>query len=292
MSLADQFNKLAEYMGEQFEQHSGHALDLIGLKLAEFKAEKTQFMLDVAERLAGVRDGKDGAQGPQGERGADGIDGKDGAQGERGEPGKDGADGQDGQPGADGKDGLQGMRGDPGPPGSNGFPGEPGKDGIDGRDGAPGADGRDGEPGPQGERGLPGYDGTCIEFLDLWKASTEYRPGDVVVEGGSCWIAARRTFEEQPSREPDADNRAWRLVAQRGAKGDKGIPGPMGKQGPQGPPAPGIVDLRLSETELIVALEDGAILRAPLTDDFFTKLAGRAAMMARQMMQGGGGDNG
>jgi len=295
MSLADQFNKLAEYTGQAFAEQCERWGDMIGLRLAEFKSEKVQFMLDISERVNAIRDGKDGAPGEKGADGLAGIDGnkgdpgEQGLRGEQGEPGPQGEQGIQGEPGPQGERGIQGMPGIPGQPGERGMPGQ---DGLPGADGAPGIDGADGQPGPQGERGLPGYDGRSIEFLDLWKAATEYRPGDVVVEGGSCWIAGRKTLDEQPSREPDTGNRAWHLVAQRGAKGDKGIPGPMGRQGPQGPPAPAIAGMTLSASELVIALEDGAIIRAPLSDDFFHELAGRAATIARQMIKSGGEGNG
>ena len=287
MTLVEQFSRLAEYTGQRFGEEKRRLIDLVTDRLAEERkrigdfidgaraeltALKATVLLDIEKALSQVReraasvkdgnDGKDGEPGPAGKNGRDGIDGKNGT---NGCDGKDGAPGKDG---IDGKDGLS-IRGEAG---ESGPAGKDGRDGIDGKDGLPGKDGKDGAPGktgPAGKDGTNGYDGVSIEFMDLWKSTTVYRRGNLVVKDGSLWIARRDSVDEPPDKMArDDKNRPWALSAQRGARGEAGSNGANGKDGRDGrdgADAPRLIDIRLERHELIAVDDQGTVLRSDVT---------------------------
>lgn len=164
--------------------------------------------------------------------------------------------------GANGEDGARGERGLPGQDGLPGADGAPGRDGIDGRDG------ERGEPGPQGERGMPGLDGRSIEYFGLWKSEHEYRPGDVVSDGGSTWICLHKNHDDRPSKMVESGPRSWVIVALRGAKGDRGLRGEAGPAGPQGKPHPPVIDVRIVGKKLMTVYEDGTLIESDLPEEF------------------------
>ncbi len=174
--------------------------------------------------------------------------------------------------------GDPGERGEPGPQGEKGEPGLAGRDGAQGPQGERGEPGPQGIPGPQGERGEKGYDGHSIEFQKVWKSEHEYRPGDVVVDGGSTWIALRKTHDERPSRPVDSGPRPWSLVAAKGEKGIKGERGPLGPAGPAGPP-PAILSIRMTGSTLQIVMEDGQLVEGEIEDAFFEDVAVKALKM-------------
>lgn len=188
--------------------------------------------------------------------------------------------GEPGETGATGEPGIAGPEGAPGKDGSDGKDGKDGNKGEPGEQGAPGDKGEHGETGEKGDRGERGYDGRSIEFRGVWKTVHEYQPGDVVVDGGSTWIALRKTHDERPSRPVDSGARPWALVASKGEKGLKGERGPNGPAGPVGPP-PSILDVRLTGTTLHVVMEDGQLVESVIADDFFEEVAVKALKMRR-----------
>lgn len=177
-----------------------------------------------------------------------------------------------------GDKGDPGQQGDPGPQGDKGDPGLPGQDGAAGPQGECGEQGPAGERGAQGERGERGYDGRSIEFQKVWKTEHEYQPGDVVVDGGSTWIALRKTHDERPSKPVDSGSRPWALVAAKGEKGMKGDRGPLGPAGPAGPP-PSILTVRMVGSTMQIVMEDGQLVEGEIDDAFFDDVATKALKM-------------
>ena len=63
-------------------------------------------------------------------------------------------------------------------------------------------------------------------------ARQAYEAGDMVVWGGSMWVATKDT-----TAKPDmntAESRAWKLCVKRGRDGKEGKPGPQGEKGADG----------------------------------------------------------
>ena len=59
-------------------------------------------------------------------------------------------------------------------------------------------------------------------YKGLWRATTSYRPGDVVLDNGSSYVARSASI----AKSPPSDASRWGLLAS---------PGPQGAQGPSGP---------------------------------------------------------
>lgn len=227
--------------------------------LAEARQQRDALVIElreaVAARLAEVRDGRDGA------------DGRDGEQGPAGEPGRDGKDGRDG---TDGKDGDQGPRGEPGMDGRSvaleevlpelqaqvaeflaaiPLP-QDGKDGVDGRDGV------DGEQGPPGR---------SIVLRGTYDAECAYSELDVVIVGGSSFVA----LKDEPGPCPGG---GWQLLASRGSRGERGergLPGrdgvgTRGEKGEKGDPGEGVAALYRDGDEVVLTTDAGREMRASI----------------------------
>jgi hypothetical protein len=154
-----------------------------------------------------------------------------------------------------------------------------------GERGEPGEPGEPGPPGPPGERGERGLDGTSIGFVGIWGEGREYRPGDVVMENGSTWLAKRKTHAENPTKMGGTENPPWTLIAQRGIKGERGLRGERGERGVQGPPgapASPIIDMAFVDEHLALVLEDGTLIKAK----FDAKLIKRIAAFAAKIVKG------
>lgn len=184
---------------------------------------------------------------------------------------------------SDSPDKFRGAPGEPGLPGDPGPAGDTGAPGADGIPGPAGERGEMGDPGPAGDpgpRGAPGIDGQSVEFQGVWKADLEYRPGDIVVENGSTWIARRKTHDEAPSRMASDPHPPWAIVAQRGIKGERGIRGERGADGPMGKPgiaAPPLIEVRFVGDELAFVYEDGGMHRCAFPEALMIGIAQRAA---------------
>ena len=87
---------------------------------------------------------------------------------------------------------------------------------------------RAGKPGPQGERGERGEDARSPAVRGAWKAGNAYEALDVVMCGGSSFIA----LSDDPGACPGD---GWQILA-RGGKA--GPPGPRGERGERGYPGP------------------------------------------------------
>jgi hypothetical protein len=134
-----------------------------------------------------------------------------------------GPQGPAGAPGAQGPAGPQGPQGLAGPQGPIGPAGATGVAGPQGLKGDTGAAGPQGPTGPQGPHG----DG--FNYRGEYDATQTYATYDVVVFGGSGYLATR-----QPSGAPGTDA-SWTLLVE---KGDPGATGPTGANGPTGPAGP------------------------------------------------------
>ena len=116
----------------------------------------------------------------------------------------------------------------PGPPGPQGERGVSGERGEDAK-GEPGADGKDGKDGQAGK------DAAQITIRGTFNAQTEYRYLDVVMTGGSSFVA----LTDKPGDCPGA---GWQLYSSAGRAGKPGLRGERGERGEPGPAAPRIVD--------------------------------------------------
>jgi hypothetical protein len=216
------------------------------VRVAEFDARVSNLERRAAERLATVRDGKDGEPGPPGPPGADGRDGEQGPPGEPGKDGRDGVDGRDGKDGADGRDGkLPAVR--LWEPASVFYEGE-----AVSHAGATWQAIRDTGSEPPGEHwrclasaGAPGADGRGFDVRGTWAAEEAYRARDVVIIGGSSFVARR----DDPGPCP---GEGWQLFASAGSKGKPGEQGPAGKTGERGPPGPAVVSMDIGDDGLLV----------------------------------------
>lgn len=218
-------------------------------KVAEMEARRDAIVNDLAvkvmERLAQIKDGKDGEkgdrgeQGPAGERGPQGDQGISGERGEKGEQGPAGDQGPQGDPGRDGIDGQNGKDGETGPQG------EPGKDGD------PGKDGRD------------GADGKSVAVRGTFDAEAEYAELDIVILGGSSFIAVK----DAPGPCPGG---GWQLLASRGSRGEKGdrgergVTGARGEAGERGADGDSPAALYFDNGDLVMTMASGAELRTAL----------------------------
>jgi hypothetical protein len=125
-------------------------------------------------------------------------------------------------------------KGDTGSTGAQGERGLMGLQGLQGETGATGAIGATGATGPAGPTG-PGF-----LFRGVWDTATAYVANDVVLVGGSAFVARASSVGVTPG----TDANCWSLFASKGDKGDKGETGAQGNtggvgpQGPQGLPGP------------------------------------------------------
>jgi hypothetical protein len=79
-----------------------------------------------------------------------------------------------------------------------------------------------------------------------WASGTTYRPGDVVTQSGSSYVAKKRSTGVAPA----SDASTWGLLAAAGATGATGATGAAGATGVPGPN--GVVDVSyVSSTELV-----------------------------------------
>jgi hypothetical protein len=132
------------------------------------------------------------------------------------------------------------------------------KDGAAGEPGLagpPGPAGKDGAAGPPGEAGK---DGAQIAIRGTFDAAAEYRYLDVVMTGGSSFVA----LTDKPGECPGA---GWQLMASAGrsgkpgTKGERGDPGVKGERGLPGE-APRIIDWTIDRTAFCATpvLSDGS----------------------------------
>ncbi len=152
--------------------------------------------------------------------------------------------------------------GPPGPPGPQGQPGLDGRDGL-AVQGLPGRDGVAGKEGPRGRDGTLEHlkvafdgrrtmtlcfkDGTLLEggtivfeglpvYSGTYEPAKSYESGDVVLHGGSWWIATKAT-----ATKPGDGETPWKLTVKRGNDGKAGQDGKDGRDGKPGRdiPVPG-----------------------------------------------------
>ena len=232
-------------------------------KIAEAEVRLQQ----VEARIASVRDGVDGAPGRDGLDGVpgrDGSNGRDGAPGERGlqgERGADGLPGRNGVDGAPGRDGAPGERGRDGIDGKDGAPGERGPEGPAGKlpivrawedrvhyegdvvhlNGSSWQALRDtGRQPPHADwqiiasAGRDGTDGRSFVHRGPWSPAETYGAMDVVMLGGSGFVAVRDAPGECPGE-------GWKLIASKGSRGAPGERGAQGERGPAGPAGAALV---------------------------------------------------
>lgn len=212
--------------------------------------------------------GEKGADGLNGKDGRDGIDGKDGAPGVEGQKGEPGIQGKDGAPGQDGRDGRDGEPGrdalhvdvletiDPAKKYQRGtfvalrgglvrsfratdpFTGELEKcgwhvilNGIASETVEVSEDGRTETRSTHyttGETLVSHTKRAALLDRGIFKADSEYSPGDVATWDGSMWIAQKNTSDKPGTSD------AWRLSVKRGRDGRDGLKGEKGERGAQG----------------------------------------------------------
>src|SRR5580765_272507 len=135
------------------------------------------------------------------------------------------------------------------------MPGPPGARGECGPAGEPGERGERGESGDRGEPGQDGKDGAQVTIRGTYNAETEYRYLDVVMTGGSSFVA----LTDNPGDCPGA---GWQLLASAGRSGKPGSKGDRGVQGERGLPgeAPRIVDWTIDRAAFCITpvLSDGS----------------------------------
>lgn len=202
-------------------------------KIAEAEVRLQQ----VEARIAFVRDGVDGAPG---------RDGLDGAAGRDGSNGRDGAPGERGRDGIDGKDGAPGERGPEGPAGKLPivrnwedrvhYEGD-----VVHLNGSSWQALRDtGHQPPHADwqiiasAGRNGTDGRSFVHRGPWSQTEVYGAMDVVMLGGSGFVAVR----DDPGGCP---GEGWKLIASKGSRGAPGERGAQGERGPAGPPGAALV---------------------------------------------------
>ena len=244
------------------------------VEIAELRARDAESQLRASARLAELRDGE---PGPPGERGEQGERGEIGPPGERGERGAQGAPGE----AVTGPPGEQGL---PGPPGEPGAAGEAGPRGAEGPPGKlavvkvwPGGVAYEGDvvvwggetfqarcdtaQEPPGEDwnllAAAGRDGRQMSIRSTYSTEEAYRAFDVVVAGGSSFIARR----DGPGPCPGD---GWQLIAQRGQRGERGEAGARGEPGHRGPPGR-IATATIDDNGLLtLTAEDGAMVTCDL----------------------------
>lgn len=172
--------------------------------------------------------GPQGPIGPIGQTGAVGAQGPKGDTGAQGPQGATGAQGAKGDTGAQGPQGLQGLAGSQGPQGPQGGKGDTGAQGPIGPQGATGETGATGAQGLVGPTGPQGPHGDGFNYRGEFDPNQTYATYDVVVFGGSAFLATAQT-NGAPGSDP-----SWTLLVAKGDTGATGATGPTGPTGPQG----------------------------------------------------------
>jgi hypothetical protein len=108
---------------------------------------------------------------------------------------------------------------------------------------------------PTAIRGDPGTDGVSWQPFGGWKAEP-YPPFSVVCWNGCSWVSS--DFAEAGD-EPGKGG-LWKLLAMRGKAGQRGERGGQGGRGPEGPAGPAIVEVRITDEQLIAVRADGVVL--------------------------------
>src|SRR6266850_1266608 len=170
--------------------------------------------------------------GPTGPVGPAGPAGLQGTKGDTGAAGPQGSQGAKGDTGAVGAQGSQGPVGSQGAKGDTGAVGPQGSQGAKGDTGAVGAQGSQGAKGDTGAVGSQGHQGDGFTFRGVYDANQTYAPYDVIVFGGSAYLAIAPT-----SGAPDVDP-SWTLFVAKGDTGPTGATGATGAIGPLGPLGP------------------------------------------------------
>jgi hypothetical protein len=106
-------------------------------------------------------------------------------------------------------------------------PGPPGSKGECGPAGEPGEQGERGENGEPGAPGEAGKDAAQITIRGTFDADSEYKYFDVVMTGGSSFVA----LTDKPGACPGA---GWQLLASAGRSGKPGLKGERGETGARG----------------------------------------------------------
>lgn len=248
----------------------------VAAALSELRAARAETELRVSARLVELRDGPPGPQGEPGERGLPGeaIAGPPGGKGENGDPGPPGERGERGEKGEPGPVGLNGV-GSPGPPGP------PGKlaivkqwaDGVHyegdvvthaGETFQALCDTGRKPPGDDWSRlAAAGRDGRSLSVRSTWSEDETYQALDLVVLGGSCFVARH----DAPGACPGD---GWQLIAKRGQRGDKGDRGERGEPGHAGPPAKSLLSAAIDDQGLLTLTQDDG---STVTCDFYPLLA-------------------
>jgi hypothetical protein len=247
--------------------------------LSDARAEMAELRLAYAERLAELPAGPPGPQGERGERGERGWPGEGiiGEKGDPGPPGERGERGNRGEPGPAGLDGV-GLPGSLGPPGP---PGPPGKlpiarqwsDGVHYEGDVVTHAGetwqavRDTGRRPPGDDwcrlAAAGRDGRSLSVRSTWSEDEAYQALDVVVLGGSCFVARH----DAPGGCPGD---GWQLIAKRGQRGDKGERGERGEPGHAGPPGSKLVAAAVDDRGLLTLTHDDG---STVSCDFYPLLS-------------------
>ena len=147
--------------------------------------------------------------------------------------------------------------------GTDGSDGKDGVDGINGTDGINGADGVNGIDGKDGADGKDGQDGKSVSLLGTFDADHEYSELDVVILGGSSFIARK----DAPGPCPGG---GWQLLASRGSRGEKGdrgergFDGDKGERGERGATGDTPAAFYADGNELVITMSSGTELRCGL----------------------------
>jgi hypothetical protein len=255
----------------------------VAAALSELRAVRAETELRVSTRLVELSDGPPGPPGEPGERGERGLSGI---------PGAPGGKGENGDPGPPGERGERGEKGEPGPVGPNGVgspgpPGPPGKlaivkqwaDGVHYEGDVVTHAGetyqalRDTGRKPPADDwcrlAAAGRDGRSLSVRSTWSEDeTSYQALDLVVLGGSCFVARH----DAPGACPGD---GWQLIAKRGQRGDKGDRGERGEPGHAGPPGKSLLSAAIDDQGLLTLTQDDG---STVTCDFYpllTRVASR-----------------
>ena len=127
------------------------------------------------------------------------------------------------------------------------------KDGAAGEPGPPGPAGPGGKDGEAGPPGQAGKDGAQVTIRGTYSAETAYHYLDVVMTGGSSFVA----LTDKPGECPGA---GWQLIASAGRSGKPGAKGERGEQGTTGKAAPTIVQWKTDRARYraIAVMSDGS----------------------------------
>ena len=118
------------------------------------------------------------------------------------------------------------------------------------KDGKDGVDGKDGEPGPAGR---------SMVMRGTFDPDAEYGELDVVILGGSSFMAVKDAPGECPGG-------GWQLMASRGSRGERGergmpgrdgLPGKDGQRGERGQAGEGIAAFYKDGHDLVITTDGG-----------------------------------